>query len=74
MTEPLEAGRVIWAEIADSLGNRKLRPAIIVTPTRAHSAEPSLCGSLQLGCANLAQRHSRHRWRGARASPAGHLE
>ena len=33
MSEPLETGRVIWAEIADARGNRKLRPAVIVTPT-----------------------------------------
>lgn len=33
MTDPLEAGRIVWAEIADTSGNRKLRPAVIVTPT-----------------------------------------
>jgi hypothetical protein len=33
MIEPLEAGRIVWAEIADANGNRKLRPAVIVTPT-----------------------------------------
>ncbi len=26
-------GRIVWAEIADSNGIRKLRPAVIVTPT-----------------------------------------
>jgi hypothetical protein len=33
MAEPLEMGRIVWAEIADAHGNRKLRPAVIVTPT-----------------------------------------
>jgi mRNA-degrading endonuclease toxin of MazEF toxin-antitoxin module len=29
----LQLGRIVWAEIADANGIRKLRPAIIVTPT-----------------------------------------
>src|SRR5437867_3797915 len=33
MASPLTAGRIIWAEIADANGNRKLRPAVIITPT-----------------------------------------
>lgn len=32
-TEALEFGRIVWAEITDSQGNRKERPAIILTPT-----------------------------------------
>ncbi len=33
MPEPLQLGRIVWAEIADANGIRKLRPAIIVTPS-----------------------------------------
>jgi hypothetical protein len=33
MTQRLATGRIVWAEIADANGIRKLRPAIIVTPT-----------------------------------------
>ncbi|HJT32398.1 MAG TPA: type II toxin-antitoxin system PemK/MazF family toxin [Pirellulales bacterium] len=29
----LVTGRIVWAEIADANGFRKLRPAVIVTPT-----------------------------------------
>ncbi len=32
MTPPAVTGRIIWAEIADANGIRKLRPAVIVTP------------------------------------------
>lgn len=33
MPGPLQLGRIVWAEIADANGIRKLRPAIIVTPS-----------------------------------------
>jgi len=33
MPGPLQLGRIVWAEIADTNGVRKLRPAIIVTPS-----------------------------------------
>jgi mRNA-degrading endonuclease toxin of MazEF toxin-antitoxin module len=33
MTPRLATGRIVWAHIADANGIRKLRPAIIVTPT-----------------------------------------
>jgi mRNA interferase MazF len=33
MTPRLTTGRVVWAEIADPNGIRKMRPAVIVTPT-----------------------------------------
>lgn len=33
MTQRLATGRIVWAEIADANGIRKLRPAVIVTPT-----------------------------------------
>ena len=33
MPGPLQLGRIVWAEIADANGVRKLRPAIIVTPS-----------------------------------------
>lgn len=33
MTPRLSTGRIVWAEIADSNGYSKLRPAVIVTPT-----------------------------------------
>ena len=29
----LATGRIVWAQIADANGNRKLRPAVIVTPS-----------------------------------------
>jgi hypothetical protein len=32
-TKPLVLGRIVWAEIADSNGIPKLRPAVILTPT-----------------------------------------
>jgi hypothetical protein len=34
MPDALCLGRIVWAEISDSRGNRKLRPAVIVTPTK----------------------------------------
>ena len=41
MTPRLTTGRIVWAEIADANGIRKLRPAVIVTPTdRLSAAEP----------------------------------
>ncbi|MGH8059887.1 MAG: type II toxin-antitoxin system PemK/MazF family toxin [Candidatus Entotheonellia bacterium] len=41
MPGPLQLGRIVWAEIPDANGIRKLRPAIIVTPTdRISSAAP----------------------------------
>lgn len=33
MPGPLQLGRIVWAEIADANGIRKLRPAVIVTPS-----------------------------------------
>jgi mRNA-degrading endonuclease toxin of MazEF toxin-antitoxin module len=33
MTPRLITGRIVWADIADPNGHRKLRPAVIVTPT-----------------------------------------
>jgi|SRR5262245_57325985 len=32
MTPPVTTGRIVWAEIADANGVRKLRPAVVVTP------------------------------------------
>jgi hypothetical protein len=41
MTPPAATGRIVWAEIADANGVRKLRPAVIVTPAdRITSAGP----------------------------------
>lgn len=42
MPEQLHLGRIIWAEIADTNGIRKRRPAIIVTPTDRISATTPL--------------------------------
>lgn len=33
MSGPLQLGRIVWAEIADANGIRKLRPVVIVTPS-----------------------------------------
>jgi hypothetical protein len=33
MPRPLQLGRIVWAEIADASEIRKLRPAVIVTPS-----------------------------------------
>ena len=33
MPGPLQFGRIVWAEIADANGIRKLRPAVMVTPS-----------------------------------------
>lgn len=33
MTPRLIPGRIVWADIADPNGHRKLRPAVIVTPS-----------------------------------------
>src|SRR5436309_396401 len=33
MTQRLTSGRIVWAQIADANGIRKLRPAVIVTPS-----------------------------------------
>jgi mRNA-degrading endonuclease toxin of MazEF toxin-antitoxin module len=33
MPGPLQFGRIVWTEIADANGIRKLRPAVIVTPS-----------------------------------------
>jgi hypothetical protein len=33
MPQPLVTGRIVWAEVADANGIRKLRPAVIATPT-----------------------------------------
>jgi hypothetical protein len=41
MPQRLETGRIVWAEVADTNGIRKLRPAVIVTPTdQLASGEP----------------------------------
>jgi hypothetical protein len=32
MTAPLRFGQIVWAELADANGIRKMRPAVIVTP------------------------------------------
>jgi hypothetical protein len=33
MPGPLQLGRIVWVDIADANGMRKLRPAVIVTPS-----------------------------------------
>jgi len=33
MPEPLQFGRIVWADIADANGIPKLRPGVIVTPS-----------------------------------------
>jgi hypothetical protein len=33
MPQPLVTGRIVWSELADANGIRKLRPAVVVTPT-----------------------------------------
>jgi mRNA-degrading endonuclease toxin of MazEF toxin-antitoxin module len=33
MSQRLTTGRIVWAQLADANGIRKLRPAVIVTPT-----------------------------------------
>jgi mRNA-degrading endonuclease toxin of MazEF toxin-antitoxin module len=33
MPQPLVTGRIVWSELADANGIRKLRPAVILTPT-----------------------------------------
>src|SRR5262245_34189656 len=38
MTTPLQLGRIVWAELADANGIRKVRPAVIVTPTERISS------------------------------------
>src|SRR5437763_11257674 len=32
MTAPAQFGQIVWAELADANGVRKLRPAVVVTP------------------------------------------
>jgi hypothetical protein len=32
MPPPVQFGQIIWAELADANGVRKLRPAVVVTP------------------------------------------
>ena len=32
MTAPVRFGQIVWAELADANGVRKLRPAVVVTP------------------------------------------
>jgi mRNA-degrading endonuclease toxin of MazEF toxin-antitoxin module len=32
MTTPIRFGQIVWAELADANGIRKVRPAIVVTP------------------------------------------
>lgn len=38
MAQRLATGRIVWADIADANGIRKLRPCVIVTPTDRISA------------------------------------
>src|ERR1700758_189422 len=33
MPQALVTGRIVWSELADANGIRKLRPAVVVTPT-----------------------------------------
>jgi hypothetical protein len=33
MTPHLITGRIVWADVADANGHRKLRPAVVVTPS-----------------------------------------
>ena len=33
MTGPVQFGQIVWAELADANGVRKLRPAVVLTPT-----------------------------------------
>ena len=40
MTQRLVTGRIIWVEIADANGHRKLRPAVVVTPTDRIMSSP----------------------------------
>jgi mRNA-degrading endonuclease toxin of MazEF toxin-antitoxin module len=42
MTTSIQFGQIIWAELADANGIRKLRPAVVVTPTDRISAAGSL--------------------------------
>src|SRR5437870_1943739 len=42
MAEALATGRIVWAEVADTNGIGKLRPAVIVTPTERLSPGGSL--------------------------------
>jgi mRNA-degrading endonuclease toxin of MazEF toxin-antitoxin module len=39
MTAPVQFGQIVWAELADANGIRKLRPAVVVTPT--HRISPT---------------------------------
>jgi len=38
MTAPIHFGQIIWAEIADANDVRKLRPAVVVTPSHRITA------------------------------------
>src|SRR5262249_45019612 len=42
MASSLTTGRIVWASIADANGVRKLRPAIIVTPSERLAASDTL--------------------------------
>ena len=42
MTPSLVPGRIVWAEIADPNGHRKLRPAVIVTPSDRLAASATI--------------------------------
>jgi mRNA-degrading endonuclease toxin of MazEF toxin-antitoxin module len=33
MATSLQIGQIVWAELADANGDRKVRPAVVVTPT-----------------------------------------
>ena len=42
MTGPLQFGQIVWVEMADANGVRKLRPAVVVTPSPQASASGPL--------------------------------
>jgi hypothetical protein len=42
MTASIQFGQIVWAELADANGIRKLRPAVVVTPTDRITASGSL--------------------------------
>jgi len=42
MAAPLQFGQIVWVEIADANGVRKLRPAVVVTPNAQISASGPL--------------------------------
>jgi mRNA-degrading endonuclease toxin of MazEF toxin-antitoxin module len=42
MPEALQFGRIVWVEVADNRGERKERPAIILTPTEQITSTDSI--------------------------------